>query len=544
MASELPSLKIRVFRAMKAASHITTCLSQYQAPVRVEIASIAANEQAVSTFASRARRMFSFPVALSALLAATVFGMANRGLADPDIWWHLRNAEYLLTQRKWLRLDLYSYSVYGHPWINHEWLAEIPYYIAWRAFGLLGIQLLSLVILESIFLGLFYLCWRTSGNIKASAVACYFAVFLGTVSYGPRTLLFGYSYLLALLIVLERFRSRGRAALWALPPLFCLWANSHGSWSLGLIVFAVFIGCGLVEVRWGRVTSSRWSRARLRRLGVAMGLSIGALFVNPYGYKLVLYPLDLALHQKLNVAHVAEWMSVDFHGARGKVALLLLVALLLGALLSRYRWQLHELALVLFGAYAGLTYVRFLFLAGILAAPLLAGLLSFLPPYRAEIDKPILNALIVAGALTFMIGAVQSKTELEASIDREYPRDVLPYLRAHPLSGPVLNYYLWGGYLGWQDHNFKDFVDSRVDVFEYAGVFQDYLDLLELKDPAAILDKYRIRYVLFPPGEPLTYALQHDSGWRTIFKGEVSILFERTVAASPADSLADSGSQR
>ena len=92
----------------------------------------------------------------------------------------------------------------------------------------------------------------------------------------------------------------------------------------------------------------------------------------------------------------------------------------------------------------------------------------------------------------------------------------------------MLNFYLWGGYLGWNDNRLKMFVDSRVDIFEYAGVLQDYLDLLAVKEPQSILDKYKIRYVLFPRDEPLTYALQHDPEWRVLYSDKVSILLERT----------------
>ncbi len=42
------------------------------------------------------RTVFSFPAMLGALVAVTVFIIAHNGLSDPDIWWHLRNAEYLL----------------------------------------------------------------------------------------------------------------------------------------------------------------------------------------------------------------------------------------------------------------------------------------------------------------------------------------------------------------------------------------------------------------------------------------------------------------
>ncbi len=457
-----------------------------------------------------------------------MFVTARDGLADPDIWWHLRNAEYLLNNLRLPRVDTLSFTVIGHPWINHEWLAEVPYYLAWRAFGLLGIKTVSLVLLELIFLGLLYLCWQASGNIKASTVVCIFAVMLGSVSFGPRTLLFGYVYLLALLIILERFRSRGNAPLWAIPPLFCLWINTHGSWSLGMVAFAIFIGAGLVQGQWGRLTSERWSPLQLRKLGIAMSASAAALFVNPYGYRLVLYPLDMAFRQKLNISHIAEWVSVDFHDLRGKLALILIVALLLGALLSNYKWKLHEVGLILFGLYSGLTYIRFLFLVAIFAAPLLAKFLDFIPPYQREIDKPLANAMIMATVLGFMVGGYPTTAGLQKSIDHDYPSEAMPYLKAHPPTGPMLNFYLWGGYLEWNNRSIPTFVDSRVDIFEYAGVFQDYIDLVGINRPERILDKYGIQYVLFPPGEPLTYVLRHDPQWKEIYTGQVSVLFQRS----------------
>src|SRR5437867_2710372 len=85
---------------------------------------------------SAIRRVFSFPALLGALLVTTVFAMSRNGLSDPDIWWHLRNAEYLLVDHKFVRFDMYSFTLAGHPWVNPEWLGEIPFYLAWQAWGL------------------------------------------------------------------------------------------------------------------------------------------------------------------------------------------------------------------------------------------------------------------------------------------------------------------------------------------------------------------------------------------------------------------------
>ena len=68
---------------------------------------------------------------------------------------------------------------------------------------------------------------------------------------------------------------------------------------------------------------------------VVTGLaSAAALFVNPFGARLVWYPFDLAFRQKLNISHVAEWVSVSFHDMRGKIVFLLIVTFLLTALFA------------------------------------------------------------------------------------------------------------------------------------------------------------------------------------------------------------------
>src|SRR5258708_22046003 len=151
----------------------------------------------------------SFLVVLTFVFLSLVFILAHGKVADPDIWWHLHNADYLIQHHALPRQDMYSFTVAGHPWINHEWLGELPYYFAWRAFGLRGIDAVTLSVLSFIFLGLLYLSYRHSGHYKASVAACCYAVFLASVSFGPRTILFGYAYLVVLLIVLQRFRQRG-----------------------------------------------------------------------------------------------------------------------------------------------------------------------------------------------------------------------------------------------------------------------------------------------------------------------------------------------
>jgi hypothetical protein len=428
------------------------------------------------------------------------------------------------------RTDMYSFSVPGHPWINHEWLAELPYYFAWRALGLTGVYAIMFSVVILIFLGILYLCYVETGHFKASIVAISLLIFLGSVSFGPRTILFGYTYLVILLIVLQRFRQQGKAPLWSIPLLFCLWANTHGSWLIGFIIFTIVIAAGFFRGEWGLVHAQSWTPTQRSKLFATWAASMGALFANPFGARLVFYPFDLAFRQKLNIEHVAEWVSVNFHDLRGKVVLLVLIVLLISTLLRRRRWTLAELALVLFALYSGLTYVRFLFLLAIVIAPVLAKSFEFVPVYRREIDTPLLNTGVIILIIAGMVHFWPREAQLQQWVSEQYPAPAVAYLEAHPPSGRMLNFYLWGGYLNWRNSSFKVFLDSRVDIFEYSGVLGDYLDLLSLKDPKVVLDKYKVDSVLFPVGEPLTYVLQHDPEWRVVYKDDLSVVLERSGA--------------
>lgn len=525
------------------------------------------------------RRIFSFHVALGSILVLWLSTLAEGSIWDSDIWWHLRNAEYLFTQGSFPQVDLFSFTVPGHPWMNHEWLAEVPYLLAWRAGGLPGIFLLFLSLLALNTLGIYYLACEASGNPKAALVVTAFAELLMKVSFGPRTILFGYILLLILILLLRRYRTTGQAPLWVIPPLFCLWINTHGSWLLGMIIFGLIIASGLAvwaafyvraawhlylhdagagvwvalfrkvmkldvdipgfeaglgEGNWGRVEAERWSPAQVRRLFITLGASVVALFVNPFTYRLVYYPFDLMFRQKLNIAVVDEWASVDFNDARGKVVLILLAAVLAAALFSRVRWKLEELALAAFGLYAGLIHIRFLFLTAILLVPLLARMLDFLPPYRREVDKPALNAVIVGIVLSIVIYRFPTRAELDEVMVKRFPVNALKFVEEKGLTGRFFNRYMWGGYMIWFHPKMKTFIDSRTDIFEYAGILQDYMDTETITRPLEVLDKHQIRYVMVPPDYPLAYLLKNHVGWRQIYGDTTSVIIERITPAAVA----------
>jgi hypothetical protein len=487
----------------------------------------------MSALQSWYRRLFSFPVVLAGALMVTLLFLAttvsngNYIIADPDIWWHLENARHLVTTGHFIRQDVYSFTVHGKPWINFEWLAELPYYFAYRWLGDRGLFLVMIAAVEAIVVGVFTLSYLRSRDVKAAFLASWVAVLLMPVSLGPRTLLFGWLLLVIELGILWLYRE-GRDYTWLLPPLFLVWINTHGSWFIGFVLMLIFFGSGLIAGTWGSVESPPWTPAQRTRLLIVTGLSFIALFVNPYGWHLVAYPLDVAFRQSQTLKYVAEWATLDFHGLRGKFVLVVLFLLAVANLVRRRTWLLSDLLFALIVIYGAVTYSRFVFLAGIVLSPLLAiDFRGVLVKYDRNLDRLAPNAIALAVLAALAAILNPSAAALHQGVSTIYPEQALARLRQLPADARVLNQYEWGGYLMWNLPQLPLFIDGRTDIFVHEGVMQDYAQARSGEGASEVLDKYAIQYVLFPKQGPLVYTLAHDPHWKVSYEDANAMLFER-----------------
>jgi hypothetical protein len=467
------------------------------------------------------------------LLAAVIFGFSVRQIAEPDIWWHLRNAAYLFQHHSFPSVDTYSFTAAGSPWMNFEWLSEVPFFLAFKALGLQGLLLVYFSLLVLIYIGVYHRSCRAGADCKDATLVTLLAIFLGVVSIGPRTLLVGWLCMVGLLLVLDRFQRTGKG-LWLLPPLFALWINLHGSWIFGVVVLVLTIASGLVEGEWGLVVARRWTSGELKKLLSVFTVSLAALLVNPFGYKMVLYPFDLLFRQHGAMQYVQEWQSVDFSTGDGKLALLVILALLAAGLFSRRRWKLDEVLLTAFALWAALSHARFLFFAGLVLVPILAPRLKLFPPYQRELDKPWLNAGIMAAVVGSLIFFFPSAARLQQKVDEQYPTAALQFMQRQQLKGRIFNQYVWGGYMEWNAPELKPFIDGRADIFVYNGVLDDHRKATTIEEPFQILDKYQIDEALLKPEWPLTYLLEHSPAWHMIYSDRVAMLLERAPATATA----------
>ena len=467
----------------------------------------------------RFAKALGFPVVMAGGLFTLVFCFCCLRFNDPDMWWHLRLGKEIWDSHTIPMADTWSFTVAGSHWVPHEWLGEVLLYVAYLAGGYRGVALWFSGLSGCITIVSYFLCWRYSGNVAIAVAGGLITGFFGTIGYAPRPHLLGYLFLAVELLILHAAYAGKIRALWFLPPLFALWINCHASFFLGLGLFGVLQLC----YTWKSRSLSGW---------IPLLACCAALFVNPVGVELVLHPVSLFLNQRTSLGFVTEWLPVTITDVRGLVMFGILGGLMILALLGKARAGIAELLVFVPVTYLAVQHTRMLFVFGIVAAPLvtrvLVDLRSWPPPKRDHMPSNAVLLVLCASACWAMF---PSQNELQRRVASNFPVAAVDYMRANKLQGPILNDYVWGGFLVWHAPEYKVFIDGFGDVFEWNGVLQKYRRWAEVQtDPAQLLDEYKIQLCILPSDALEANVMPHLRGWKTAYKDSVSVVFTRTAA--------------
>jgi len=450
------------------------------------------------------------------MIAAGTLNYARTLLVDPDIWWHLANARILITQHHFIHTDPYSFTVIGQRWIDWEWLSEIPYWFSYQAFGLRGIYLVTWI---ALFTNMLFVYWRGYW-LGRSADAALWAAAVGfvlmTVNSGPRMIEFGYFVMSGVLAILEAADRGNRKFLWLLPLLFCLWINLHGMWFAGMVLFAAYILCGCFGINIGVFEQKSFKPAERNQLLAVFGVCVTALFVNPYGWRLMWQPLDMALNQKLSVSTIAEWQPLNMSTMEGKAVVVAIAAMVVANCIRGRKWKLYELVFIFIGWYAAVAHVRFCYLAAVLTCPMLARDLarSFSSGESDANTIPAMNGLMTAGCLGVILYMFPSEASLDKMLHMMFPVDEIAAIQP---SWRTLDLDYVGGRMAFQGK--PSFIDSRFDSFEHGGVMQDYRSIMMAQDSFELMEKYHVDHALLKDGGlPIGYLLEHTSGWTVLMR--------------------------
>jgi len=471
-------------------------------------------------------------VAILMMLPVLICPALNRYrtlFVDPDIWWHLANARILWTTHHMIWTDPYSFTVAGHRWINWEWLSEMPFWISFKILGLRGIYVVTWLILTANILFVYARGYWMSRRADASLWTAAIAFVLMTVNAGPRTIEFAYLAMSAELAILEAYDRGNKKLLWLLPPLFCLWINLHGMWFAGIVLFAIYIGSGLLTVNLGVFQQQALAREDRKRLLTVFGVSIASLIVNPYGWHLLWNPLDMMLNQKLSTSSIAEWQPLNLSSLEGKFVVVSIGLMVLANCVRGRKWKVYEMAFVFLAWYAAISHVRFSYFAAVLTTPFLARDLA--RSFNMDEDAktiPAMNALMALGSIIVIIVIFPSDASLRKMVNMMFPVQTIASMDS---SWRTFDLDYVGGMM---DFNGKQtFIDSRFDSFEHLGVMQEYRDMMEGHNAFQLMDKYKVDHALLKDDMPVTNLLEQSPQWQVMtrekaWQGEY-ILFVKTA---------------
>jgi hypothetical protein len=447
------------------------------------------------------------------VVVAPTLNFARTLLVDPDIWWHLADARILVTTHHFIHTDPYSFTAVGQPWIDWEWLSEIPYWFSYQALGLKGIYLLTWLALCG---NILFVYWRGYWMARSADAALWtsgIAFILMSVNSGPRMIEFGYLALSAELAILEAADRGDKRYLWFLPPLFGLWVNLHGLWFTGIVLLGIYIVCGLIPASYGVFEQRAFSGPVRNQLLAVFGVSLLALLVNPYGWHLLWNPLDMMLNQQLSVSTIAEWQPLNLSSMQGKGVVVAIALMVLANCVRGRKWKIYEMAFIFLAWYAAIAHLRFTYLAAVLTTPMLARDLA-----RSFVNQsdnktiPVMNALMAAGSLCVIVYMVPTEASLQKMVGMMFPVQAISSIQP---SWRTFDLDYVGGRMAFQSK--PSFIDTRFDSFEHLGVMSDYRSLIQAHDAFELIDKYRIDHALLKDDLPITYLLEHTPGWQVEF---------------------------
>jgi hypothetical protein len=484
-----------------------------------------------------------YQVALIAVLGA-VFIVALAPRLDTDFWWHLKVGAYISTHHVVPAHDFMSFTLAGHAWTDHEWLAELLLYGLYQLAGLWGpITFFALLICATF--GLVYLRMAQLVVNQVLALFLVSAAFIASsASWGPRIQMMTLFFLAVYLLALDRFQqTRRRRLLVVFPLLMLLWANLHGGFVLGLVVLAITVGGEWLNRATRRPDA--WTRDELRAFGVTLGATLGVTIVNPNGIRQLLYPLTFVLPNAYTNL-IQESASPNFHMPVIMVFEAMLLALAVAVFVGRPGLNWTHLLLVLAFTHLAFSQVRNVAVWAVVVSPLVAFYLQKAVPGVRELfpmaryrRRPvsggaasILNVvlLLLVGVAYLVEGThfVNAATLRQVEVEN-FPREAMRYLDRHSLPPRVFVSYAWGGYLLWNEFpRYRDFMDSRADTLYTASILDDYLAAYDA-DPSwrAVLNERRVDTVLVERTAPLAQVLAQDRGWRLDYRDSIAVLYSR-----------------
>ena len=479
-------------------------------------------------------------------------------VSDPDVWWHLRAADWIAAHLAVPRFDTFSCplaleqspaggekerpqrdppaatttgrdpSRQGTPWVDYSWAAQLVLGGFYKVLGLRGLVVYTALLLFSTILAFHLLVRRMQKNLFLTA-ALTLAATLGMLHMAtPRPWLFSILFfVIELNVLLEAGQTARPRLLLLLVPLFCVWANVHIQFTLGLLVLAVAVVEPLLARRLPLAWDGESAAISPRWLLLIFVLCCGATLLNPYHAGLYVTAVQLLSQTEL-WGVISELAAMPF---RSLVHWTVLVAALAGAAAIAARRPVRLLLVLLFplAVYCSFRARRDQWMVVLVGLSLVASMSRGLP--LAQLRLTFREILAVAATLAALVlGSLLTLDEdwLQSQVAHWYPAQAVAVLRQGSYRGPLYNTYAWGGYLIFHYPEHFVCIDGRTlihgsDRIVHSIEAHQHGEEDWRSDPELVA----ARLFILPRKDPITYLLRLDARLEVVYEDAVAVVFVR-----------------
>lgn len=473
-----------------------------------------------------------------------------------DVWSHLAYGRLIAQSKSIPAAEPFMPLSKGMPVVDSAWLSQVVGYGVHAAAGIAGLQFLFAAVVTACF-GIFCRqCYRRGRSVGVCLFGC--GLFLWAHWSAIKILRPQLGGLLCFLLLFSLLTSRRwRRVNWiAVPALFALWANLHGSFIVGLGLIGAF-GLGRAidvfrrtkQLAGRRRLSAVFQDVPVRRTALLLELAAAAALLNPYGIGLYAHVFQFSSNP--NLAALIEWspltLRMDGGGLsqQGTAAAAIAVLLMFLYRFSPRRVSAVEPILLLGLGAAMLWTSRMIVWWSPVAAyyvVLHAGAVlrqwRQTPHSRAASPSTSLWAVVSIGMVWIAFAYTPLGMQLihgtepkpENSLTRQTPYQAAEYLQKQRPTGLIFNTLEMGDYLVWDSAGeLKPFITSHVHLVP-REVMDDYLSVIYLDGQwEALLDRYGVNTVVLDPShnDRLTQALRKKPDWRLAFDNSRTVVFRR-----------------
>lgn len=479
--------------------------------------------------------------------------LSFKGLREPDLWWQIKTGEWILAHGNVPNQDIFSFTQKGNTWINIKWGFEVLAALVSFAAGAESVFIIQALML----LLLLFFLWKLTREVAATfasdvglekAFFLLLPLFFVSIDYriNGRPEMFSHFFSVVFAWLHLKFRNGNKKIIWWLIPLQCLWANLHEAFAVGVVISTTFAIAYFIEYK---ILNPQYFNTKTYLVYViAILLSVIAIFINPYGSKMLLQPFAI-FNQIFQNKFTTELLSITSHQYWQKeawlglfwilVAILYLVQVILKNKKNIQKLSIGYWLLVLAFIYLATSAFRNIVFPVLLLYPIAVVAASNLLNQSATFSK-VAVALSAALLLMFYLSVItnfyynktNSRDRFGLQIRPDYnPIGAAIYIEQKKLSGKCFSDYLTSSYLLWKLNNFETFIDLRdLDVFP-ASFFHTFSHAVIFPEKFNELNQqYRFDYAVLyrPQFQNLHLYLSNKNGFRLVYADAIAAVYERS----------------